>query len=72
MIIDVFINDFEYNLNANNEKEQTEVLSNISALLKTFDINPNEQLIVTEDFNLLFNSKLDAMGGNPMLKKVFS
>ena len=72
MIIDVFINDFEYNLNANNEKEQTEVLSNISALLKTFDINPNKQLIVTEDFNLLFNSKLDAMGGNPMLKKVFS
>ena len=46
LILDVSINDSEYILinlyNANTEKEQIEVLSNLFALLKTFDINPNK------------------------------
>ena len=55
--------------NANTEKEQIEVLSNLFALLKTFDINPNKHIIMAGDFNLFFNSNLDAAGGNPTLKK---
>ena len=55
--------------NANTEKEQSEVLNNLFALLKTFDINPNKHIIMAEDFNLFFNSNLDAAGGNPTLKR---
>ena len=73
LILDVFINDSEYILinlyNANTEKEQIEVLSNLFALLKTFDINPNKHIIMAGDFNLFFNSNLDAAGGNPTLKR---
>ena len=50
--------------NTNTEKEQIEVLSNVFAILKTFDINPNKH-IMTGDFH----SKLDATGGNPTLKR---
>lgn len=32
--------------NANTEREQIEVLSNLFALLTTFDINPNKHLII--------------------------
>ena len=31
--------------------------------------NPKKQLIIAEDFNLFFDSKLDAQGGNPTIKK---
>ena len=55
--------------NANTEKEQSEVLNNLFALLKTFDINPNKHIIMAEDFNLFFNSNLDTAGGNPTLKR---
>ena len=55
--------------NANTEKEQSEVLNNLFALLKTFDINPNKHIIMAGDFNLFFNSKLDAAGGNPTLRR---
>ena len=55
--------------NANTEKEQFEVLNNLFALLKTFDINPNKHIIMAGDFNLFFNSKLDAAGGNPTLRR---
>ena len=43
-------------------------MSNLFALL-TFDINPNKHLIMAADFNLFFNPKLDAAGGNPTLKR---
>ena len=73
LILDVSINDSEYILinlyNANTEKEQIEVLSNLFALLKTFDINPNKHIIMAGDFNLFFNSNLDTAGGNPTLKR---
>ena len=55
--------------NANTEKEQIEVLSNLFALLKTFDIDPNKHIIMAGDFNLFFNSKLDAVGSNLVLKR---
>ena len=49
------------------QKEQLEVQSNLFALLKTFDIDPNKHIIIAGDFNLFFNRKLDAAGGNPTL-----
>ena len=55
--------------NANTKKEQIEILSNLFALLKTFDINPNKHIIMAGDFNLFFSSKVDAAGGNPTLKR---
>ena len=62
LIFDVSVNDSEYiriNLhNANTEKEQINVFSNMFALLKKFDINPKKQIIMAGDFNLLFDSKL--------------
>ena len=71
--VDVSVNDSEYILinlhNANNEKKQINVFSNMFALLKKFDINPKKQIIMAGDFNLLFDSKLDAQGGNPTMKK---
>ena len=73
LILDVSINDSEYILinlyNADTEKEQIEVLSDLFALLKTFDINPRKQLIMAGDFNLFFNSNLDAAGENSTLKR---
>ena len=57
--------------NANTEKEQIEVMSNLFALWKTFDINPNKHIIMAGFFNLFFNSNLDAAGGKPTLKKKF-
>ena len=55
--------------NANTEKEQIEVLNNKFVLLKKIDTNPKKQLIMVEDFNLFFDSKLDAQGGNLTIKK---
>ena len=58
LILDVSINDSEYILinlyNANTEEEQIEVLSNLFALLKTFDIEPNKHIVMAGDFNLFF------------------
>ena len=58
LILDVSINDSEYILinlyNANTENEQINVLSSPT--------------IMTGDFNLFFNSELEAQGGNPILK----
>ena len=51
------------------KKKQINVFSNMFALLKKFDINPKKQIIMAGDFNLLFDSKLDAQGGNPTMKK---
>ena len=71
--IDVSVNNAEYiiiNLcNANTEKEQINVFSNMFALLKKFDTNPKKQIIMGGDFNLLFDSKPDVQGGNPTMKK---
>ena len=39
------------------------------ALLEKFDINKKNQITMAGDFNLFFDSKLDAQGGNPTIKK---
>ena len=55
--------------NASTENEQIDVLSVLSKLLEDFDISLTKQLVMAGDFNLFFNSKLEAQGGNPTLKK---
>ena len=71
LILDVSINDSEYILinlyNANTE--QIDLPNNMFVLSEKFDINPEKQLIMAGDFNLFFDSKLDAQGGNPAIKK---
>ena len=56
-------------INANTEKDQIQVLSILFSLSKTFDIDPNKQLIMAGYFNIFFNVELDAAGGNPTLKR---
>ena len=69
LILAVSINNSEYILinlyNANTENEQIDVLSSLSKLLEEFDISLTKQLVMAGDFNLFFNSKLEAQGGNP-------
>ena len=73
LILNVSVNGSEYILinlyNANTEKERINIFSNMFALLKKFDINPRKQIIIAEDFNLLFDSKLDTQGGNPTMNR---
>ena len=71
----VSINDSKYILinlyNVNTDKEQIDVLRDLFALLKKLDIGSNKHLIMTGDFNLFFNSKLNAACGNPTLKRKY-
>ena len=55
--------------NANTENEQIDVLSSLFELLEEFDISPTKQLVMAGVFNSFFNSKLEAQGRNPTLKK---
>ena len=42
----------------------------MSALLEKFDVDQKKtQIIKARDFNLFFDSKLDAQGRNPTIKK---
>ena len=54
---------------ASTENEQIDVLSSLFELLEEFDISLTKQLVMAGDFNLFFNSTLEAQGGNPTLKK---
>ena len=55
--------------NTKTEKEQIDVLNNMFVLSEKFDTDPKKQLIMAGDFNLFFDSKLDAQSGNPTIKK---
>ena len=55
--------------NANTDIEQIGVFSILFELLEEFDTNPTKQILTARDFNLSFDLKLDAQGGNPTLKK---
>ena len=72
LILDVKIDDLTLILinfyNANTEKEQINTLNTLSNLLKDFDTT-GKHLIFGGDFNLFYDKKLEASGGNPKLKK---
>ena len=55
--------------NANTEKEQLEILSTLCNLLKNHNPDGNFHAIFSGDFNVIFDTVLDAAGGNPSLKK---
>ena len=73
LILDVTINDVNFVLinlyNANTETEQVSVLNNLSSILEKFDVTLEKNLIFAGDFNLFLNSKFDAKGGKPAIKK---
>ena len=73
LILDVTINNVNFVLinlyNANTETEQVSVLNNLFLLLEKFDVTLEKNLILAGDFNLFLNSKLDAKGGKPAIKK---
>ena len=73
LILDVTINDVNFLLinfyNANTETEQVSVLNNLSSLLEKFDVTLEKNLIFAGYFNLFLNSKFDAKGGKPVIKK---
>ena len=76
LILDVTINDADFVLinlyHANTETEQVSVLNNLSSLLPNFDVSLEKKSILAGDFNLFSESKLDAKGGKPVIKKSLS
>ena len=55
--------------NANTETEQVIILEELENLLTNFDISQNKRIIFAGYFNIFFNSKLEAKGGKPLLKR---
>ena len=55
--------------NANTENEQLSTLSDLSNMLEKIDDINNKKIVFGEDFILFFEVKLEAQGGNPVLKK---
>ena len=68
MILNNSINDSENILinlyNANTDEELIDVLSSLFELLEEFNKNMKKHLVIAGDFNLLFDSKLEAGGAN--------
>ena len=58
--------------NANTENERLNTLSDLSNVLEKIDDINNKYIVFGGDFNLFFEAKLEAQGGNPVLKKIFS
>ena len=55
--------------NANTESEQLKVLNDLSELIKKINITYGKQIVLAGDFNLFFDSNLEAKGGKPILKE---
>ena len=72
-ILDITIEADQYILihlyNAYNETEQVKILEELQNLLKKLDISQNKSIIFADDFNIFFNSKLEAESGKLLLKK---
>ena len=73
LILDVKVVDEIFVLaniyNANNEAEQLLTLSEFCNFLNEIDDIKNKKIISGGDFNAHFDSKLDASGGKPTIKK---
>ena len=55
--------------NSNSESEQLSTFSSLQKLLVKFDDYSKKNIVFGGDFNLIFDQKFDASGGNPILKK---
>ena len=73
LILDTEIDDSKFILinlyNANFESEQLNTLEELTQLLGNLEINGDKNIIFSGDFNVFFNSTLEAKGGSPTLKK---
>ena len=56
-----------YNLYSKTEQLQT--LRNVDLLLSDFSLDNTKSIVFAGGFNLFFNQKIEAMGGNPVLEK---
>ena len=56
--------------NSNTESEQLSTFSTLQNLLENLIIT--KKIVFRGDFNLIFDCKFDASGGNPILKKKIS
>ena len=55
--------------NANTETDQVKILEDlVKKLFQKWDISQNERIIFAGDFNIFFNSKLEAKSGKSLLK----
>ena len=41
----------------------------LQSLLQNLDVSQNKRIIFADDFNIFFNSKVEAKGGKPLLKR---
>ena len=55
--------------NCNTESQQLLTLTELHKVLQNVDDIGKKNIIIGEDFNFPFNSKLEAKGGKPTLKK---
>ena len=73
MILDIRLDADQYILinlyNANTEIEQVEILKELQNLLKKLYFIQNKRITFAGDFNIFFNSKLEAKGRKPLLKR---
>ena len=73
LIDDIMLDTDQYILknlyNADAETEQLKRLKELRSLLNIFGINKNKQIIFAGDFDIFFNSKLEAKGGKSLPKK---
>ena len=55
--------------NSNTESEQLSTFSTLQKLLEKFDDYNKKNIVFGGDFNLIFDCKFDASGGNPILTR---
>ena len=76
LIFDAELNDTNFLLinfyNSKTESEQLFTFSTLQKLLEKFDDYNKKNIVFGGDFNLIFDCKFDASGGNPILKKKIS
>ena len=72
LIIEAKINEDNFIViniyNSNTEPEQLKTFSILQNMLNDIEIS-NKQIVLRDDFNLIFDCKLETNGGNPVLKK---
>ena len=73
MVFDITLDVDQYILKnlykANTETKQVKFLEELQTQLKKLNISQNKQIIFADNFNIFFNSRLDAKGGKALLKR---
>ena len=73
LIVDASIDNQNFALinfyNANTESEQINTIYEVNQLLGDCYLDSTKKVVLAGDFNLFFDASLEALGGNPTLKK---